>query len=195
MATLNAQVAAAGDDAFVTHPATFTGGSNTLWLGDNGAPLYGLFGRFTLTGIQQGATINTAYLKPTADAPTAANTVRSNIYADDADDAAAPASYADYAGVTPTTAVVAWDSIAAFVLNTQYTSPDIASVVQEIVSRPGYVAGNHIVILWDNDASDNLAHRRCYAYEQDPTKALVLAIDYTNPAASKFMDTYRRRRT
>ena len=188
------QQSANADDAFVTHSTSAFTDGNSLWIGDNGAPYYGCFGTFVLTGIEQGATIASAFLRPTADSTLSGTNVRSEIYADDADDASSPTSYAEYTGVTPTTAVVDWDEIIPWTLNTKYTSPDIGSVVQEIVNRPGWSAGNKIVILWDTDGSDNLAHRRAYAYNQDSSKDLELDVTYTNPGANVIMHQYRQRR-
>lgn len=78
--------------------------------------------------------------------------------------------------VKGTTASRAWDWEVAWNPNTWYESPDIAQVLQEVVNRPGWSAGNAIVILYTS--SDFEEDRRFWAYEGAPDKAAHLKITY-----------------
>ncbi|MBS3904773.1 MAG: LamG domain-containing protein, partial [Simkania sp.] len=64
------------------------------------------------------------------------------------DNATAPATATDADGRSVTSASVSWTvpSFAAGPPFNYYTSPDISSVIQEIVDRAGWTPGNHIVL-------------------------------------------------
>jgi subtilisin family serine protease len=47
-----------------------------------------------------------------------------------------------------TSASVNWDLDSAWLKNTWYTSPDIAGVIQEIISRPGWSEGNSLAVYY-----------------------------------------------
>jgi len=116
-------------------------------------------------------------------------TVNSRISAEDVDDAAtfsSDSSAFDARWAARTTARVDWDNIGAWTLNTDYNSPDIKTVIQEIVDRAGWASGNDIVIFWD-DFDDRSTHntsrwRLAYSYTT-PASAPKLYIEWTIPAA------------
>jgi hypothetical protein len=66
-----------------------------------------------------------------------------------------------------TTAVVDWNSIAAFTSGVWYFSPDISTIIQEIIDRPGWIATNSLAVYWRDDEgnSDDLAFRRMFAHD------------------------------
>jgi hypothetical protein len=80
--------------------------------------------------------------------------------------------------VTWTTSAPAW------VDDQKYTSPDISSVIQEIVGRAGWNAGNNLVLIIDSPAE--LAKREVFSYDgayDDPAdngKEPKLYIEYGN---------------
>jgi hypothetical protein len=144
--------------------------------------------RFKNITIPQGATIISANLRLRASANWSNATVNSRIAAWDADNApAAIASEADYATkwAARTTARVDWDNIAAWTFNLGYDSPDIASVIQEIVDRPGWSSGNNIIIFWDDhdnrSTQAGLTRRGAISHNNDSTKAPRLLVTYSEP--------------
>ncbi len=69
-----------------------------------------------------------------------------------------------------------WDG-ATWEADAWYESPDIGSLIQEVIDRPGWSPGNAIVIAYvasDYDGSD----RKLWAYEGSPAKAAELVIVY-----------------
>jgi hypothetical protein len=54
-------------------------------------------------------------------------------------------------------------------------SPDLSEVVQEVLNRPGWTAGNAMVFLIDHQSG--VAQRRPYTFDSDPTKAARLTIN------------------
>jgi len=49
-----------------------------------------------------------------------------------------------------TTARVDWDDIPAWTAGNDYDSPEIKTVIQEIVDRPGWASGQDMVIFWED---------------------------------------------
>lgn len=53
----------------------------------------------------------------------------------------------------PTTAYIDWSATGTWTAGTPVDSPDISTVIQEIVNRPGWASGNDLsVFLYDNDS-------------------------------------------
>lgn len=192
MAELNRQVAASADDCRVwwtgsAWAISTTHGRGAVGYWDSDQYKYGSGMRFTNIAIPQNATIIAAYLTLTSYSNYSVTTVNSKIRGEDADDAAQFSDITDYNGRARTTAEVLWDAIAAWTTNTEYNSPDIKTVIQEIIDREGWASGQAIVIFWD-DHDDRSSHnsscvRLPYAYDGSTTKCAKLHIEYTPPAA------------
>ena len=139
--------------------------------------------RFTTIPIP-ASTIDSASIIFTCDGSVSGTTVRTRIRGEDVDDAPTFSDQTDWDARFPggvTAAQTTWDSVGAWILDTEYTSPDIASVIQEIVDRGGWASGQDIVIFWDDfeDRSDVGAYRRAYAYDSDTAKAAKFNASYT----------------
>ena len=152
--------------------------------------------RFLGVTIPNTATISTATLNMTAVASLAVNVVNTRIIGEDADNAATFSTLSNFqarrgteaGGANDdyiTTARVDWDGIGAWTTNTTYASPEIKTVVQEIVSRGGWASGNAMVLYWDDYAQRSTAadycHRAAHTYDSDTTKSPKLYIEYTIP--------------
>ena len=187
MATLDLQVGASTDDAVTYESNDWWGLTNSHFgAGNNGATYYkcGSGARFTNVTIPQGATIITAYLTLTASQNQSSATCYSKISAEDVDDAA---TFADdqAAFITRfnnhTTARVDWDAIGAWALDTEYNSPEIKTIIQEIVNRAGWSSGSAVVVFWEDfdNLSSSGAIRFAHSYDGSTTKAPKLHIEYT----------------
>lgn len=109
--------------------------------------------------IPAGATIDSAYVKLYASSTTY-DDMDCTIYGqdvDDADDFSTTADVKDRVDNDSTTANVTWLNTAAG--TGQITSPDIASVIQEIIDRGGWSSGNNICILLVASASGTNEYR------------------------------------
>ena len=175
-----------GDGCIITIPGGGTFYSDFTAVGKTIATdTYHAWYRFANIQIPPGSTITSAYLIFTSlvtDNP-AGGVVRTNIYANDVDDAVAPTTYADYIAKVLTTAFTAWDNIPFWTADVEYQSPDISSVIQEIVDRPGWLAGNALMILWKDDGSDpnvNIPYsvRQPKDYDATPAAAAVLHVEF-----------------
>ncbi|MGH9909571.1 MAG: beta strand repeat-containing protein, partial [Nitrososphaerales archaeon] len=113
--------------------------------------------RFTGVTVPQGATIQSAFIQFTTDeVQTGSTTVR--IRGEAADNAAAFTTTAfNISGRADTTAAVTWGPIPAW--NTvgeqgaNQKTPDLKTVIQEIVNRAGWASGQAMVITVDNSGT------------------------------------------
>lgn len=139
--------------------------------------------RFTGVGIVPGSTIDSAFLKFTAQF-TDTNNGKTKVYGIDEDSTADLST--DPTGRSKTTAAIDWD-INGVTNNTVYTSPDIKTIIQEIIDRAGWASGNAIGFLVEDDGSvsDHFFH----SYDGDPNKAPLLEINYTIPNTSTSSST------
>ena len=171
MTTFSTTISQSSDDAQeAAGTVTIDGGA----LNANSAT--GYFGvRFNNVTIPQGATINTAtmdlyFTSGSFDDPDV------TIYGEDVDDAATFTTAASsISSRAATTATASWD--AASVGTGVKTSPDFASVVQEIVNRAGWASGNDMVIIFKGDDASTLMRVR--AYEAGGGDYATIDIDYT----------------
>ena len=145
--------------------------------------------RFTNITIPQNATIEDGtHLILTCQTPKAGGDCKSRISAEDVDDAP---TFADDSGAfdtrwaARTTARVDWDSIGEWFLNVEYTSPEIKTVIQEIVNRGGWASGQDIVIFWDDfderSSYDNDSIRYGYSYDGSTARCAQLVVVFSNP--------------
>jgi len=182
------QVGANADDCWVykTYPGaawafqdgnSHTVGQKTVW----GFTHSGTGQRFQTVALAQAETIDTASLIITASGTKSSTTVKSYIQGEDADDAAAFSTYANYNGRARTTAKIAWDGIAAWTDGVEYTSPEIKTVIQEIVDRGGWATGQDIVIFWEDhdNRSSASAIRGGHSHNLSNPEAPQLHVEYT----------------
>lgn len=110
--------------------------------------------RFSLD-IPQGSDVTSAIVTVTKYGSTGSRQVQ--IKAEDADDAAMPATYSDASSAALTTAAVT----ATLNGSSSTTNIDITSVIQEIVDRAGWVSGNHVVIHFNPTGASAIQYRMC----------------------------------
>lgn len=140
--------------------------------------------RFTGLSIPQGATIQAARFKYFA-YDTDASTDNINIYAEDADNSVAfVETNSDDNSVknkTQTSASVAW-TLPNQTDGSYYVSPEIKTVIQEVVNRAGYNSDSAIsILIRNNGATEN---HNASTYDHSPSEAAELHIVYTTGDAA-----------
>ena len=186
--SLDAQVGASYDDMYAYATGSGSGSyartSGHVFAADHTATAYdyasGL--RFTSITVPAGATITAASVSLTADASQASPppTTLSGQAADDAADFASDDD-TSFNARTRTTASVSWTP-AAWSSGTTYTSPDLASVLQEIVDRAGWSSGNAVVLFWSDPTTGwggTDSRLSAASYDGSPTEAASLHLEYT----------------
>jgi hypothetical protein len=159
--------------------SSFYSNQNSLSVGATYQAL-NLFCLFSNINIPVNATITSATISLKHYGKTANPNIR--IYSSDEDNASAPTNTTEYNNKPLTTAYVNWTINDA---TTWYVSPDISSVIQEIVSRAGWNTNNAILLLLKNNASASYNYIQFCSYEYGAADAPILDITYTTGS-----DTY-----
>ena len=140
-------IAASADDGFVDIVGgTFNPTSGNINIGrDIGSTwIYDGIFRFLSVPISKSMVTN-AYLKLKAES-TSNKTCIYRIYADAADSSAAFSTGAQYLSRTKTTAYIDW-AISNIVANSFYDTPNLSSLINEVINRSGWTSGNNISIF------------------------------------------------
>jgi hypothetical protein len=143
--------------------------------------------RFQNVAVPQGATITVAYITYTA-ALLGVKAVILKIYGEDADDTSTFSDLADYEGRTRTSAGVTGWSPGDWSVDSEYNSPSITTIIQEIVDRAGWVSGNAMTFFWEDNGTTS-GNRNAYGYKGSTTKCAKLHIEYTVPTNNVVMNT------
>lgn len=140
--------------------------------------------RFENIAIAKDTVITGAKLILTASANLSTNNVNTRIYGQASDDPITFSDITDFSARSLTTAYVSWNSISSWSLDNEYDSPDIKTIIQEIVNRDGWTSGNDIVIMWKNYGTDSSSgvYRDAYSYDTGAEKAPQLYIEYESEA-------------
>ena len=184
---IDIQVGALGDAGVIynhTMTAPYSGGSfSTNWLGVarvNSTQGRSFFNRFTGITIPQGAVILEANLEHNSYTTLSDTPVNATIAAEDTLNPVAPANasqyWADWAART--TATVDWDNIEAHTADYWYSTPDISSVVQELVDSNAYTSDEMLfMVVVDTDTAVG-AYRQMKTYFAGAATAPKLKIVY-----------------
>lgn len=135
--------------------------------------------RFNEVAIPQGATITNAYLVFTAYRNRSSSGSGFTI---SAANEANPGDFSSYSRYTlrdkPKTTGVSWSNIPSWSKNSSYESPDISSVVQQVVDRGDWSSGNNMMII----ISDITGNRGAYTYSGKPSGAAQLVVEFEGNA-------------
>ncbi|MDA2922330.1 prepilin-type N-terminal cleavage/methylation domain-containing protein [Patescibacteria group bacterium AH-259-L07] len=130
--------------------------------------------RFLNMMLPQSDTISNAYIEFTVD-ETDSGTTNLTFYGEDIDNAPAFSSAdGDITNRTRTSASVSWNNVPAWTsIGQTHQTPGLASIIQEIVNRPGWTGGNAIVIM-----VDGTGERTAESYNGSPSQAPLLVVEY-----------------
>lgn len=140
--------------------------------------------RFPAITIPNAATIQTAVWKGIASDNYAVATVNVRLAMVDLDDPAAPINGGQLQTLEGTlTSYVNWLAIPSWTDQTEYTSPDFASLIQTVVDRPGWASGQAMILMLDDyagDPSSSNAQRGMYGgYNVTGNREMTLNITWT----------------
>lgn len=122
--------------------------------------------RYTNILIPQGSIINSAFIRFIPFDDQSGTTCNTKFRAQDLDDTIAPTSEAEWesmmepVGTKQTTAFVNWSNVPAWTSAVPVDGPDISTIIQEIIDRPGWNSGNALTVTWYDNFSTNGAVRR-----------------------------------
>jgi hypothetical protein len=178
---IEAQVAADTDDAEESVSGSVSLGSSDLELVyDKDNQMVGM--RFTAVSVPPGATIVNAYVQFQVD-ETGSETTSLTVQGQAVDDAATfTYSMWDISSRARTASSVSWTPAPWTTVGEagpDQRTPDIASVIQEIVSRPGWSSGNALVVIVTGNGK-----RVAESHNGSQAGAPLLHIEYTTGALS-----------
>jgi PKD repeat protein len=150
--------------------------SSDLELGNdpeyNGDQTVGL--RFQNVNIPKGATITAVFLEFETD-ETGSSPTTVTIAAEAVNNAPAfTSSNYNLTGRTLTLASVGWNIPVWDTINQKHRSPDLSTVMQEVVDRGGWSANNSLVFIISGSGT-----RTAESYDGEPTAAPLLHVEYT----------------
>lgn len=183
MATLNRQISQNIDDVDNTNNGGTwsSNASSALNIGNPGAVTRNISLRFLNVTIPQGATINSAKIRFVALSTKSPN-VTTRIQGVDEDNTAqfdvSPDPQDTARERTKTTASVNWNGVIAETAEANLDTPDITSIVQEIVDRGGWASGNAMGFFLSDNGSSGGEYISVYEYASGTTKTAILIVDY-----------------
>lgn len=175
--TVESSIASDSDDGYFwgqSEPlSAYITGRDDFMLGElhGYGPTYA-FLKFDNIDVPQGSSITEAKLTGTTTNDQyhdLDDSVTVNIYGNDEDNASAPSDWGQYSSLNKTSANVTWNFPAeTWPDNEERTSPDIKTIIQEVVNRPGWVSGNSVMIMiegqqnWSYDAKEFASYSDAY---------------------------------
>jgi len=147
--------------------------------------------RFRDINIPQGATILEADITFTSErTDTGSSTIR--FFGQDSDDAGRfTSNNSDISNRPRTNAAVDWSPPPFEEVDQQFTTNNLASVVQEIVNRPGWEAGNDVVIMQTTSGDD----REAKTFNNSPAESprLRIKVEFGGAVIPPLVKTVRER--
>lgn len=141
--------------------------------------------RFASVQVQQAAEIQSAYLEFTSQDSQSGSTSLT-IYGHNTDDAPTFGATTNKVSTRSKTSGVAWNSLPAWSGEGTYRSPDISSIVQDIVDRGGWSAGNGMAFIIEGSGL-----RRAYSMDGSGGQAPRLVIQAKSTAGVASIETAR----
>ena len=137
------------DDAEEAMDGTMASGSDNNRLEFGTKKYVGV--RFPGVAIPPGATITTAYVEFLSSNTTSETFTDLRVVGDDSDNALAFTTTAfNMTNRVKTSATVPWYISPNWVSGVRYKSPDLRTIIQEIVDRPGWASGNAVALMFES---------------------------------------------
>ena len=133
--------------------------------------------RFTNVDIPQGATIVSAVLKTCSGQTCEGTKARWEIYGQNAGDCNEFSTKNDFEARPRTEAKADTGYLPPWVEGTWYETPDISTIIQEIVNRPDWTPGNALALLLYGHPEAETTHE-IRSYDANPSQAAVLEVTY-----------------
>jgi len=180
---LEVRTQASDDDGYETSDGATLNTTEALTPGvtshSNAALRKFFLARFPGITVAAGSTIDAAYIELKQGG--SGDDMHGDIVANDVDDAANLTDEADVVSRVRTTATVAWnaDNVGT---DAVIQSPEIKTVVQEVIDRAGWASGQALAIIIDGHTSPTAVFR-IRTFDQAAGTAPLLHIEYTEGGA------------
>lgn len=134
------------DDGYWCTPAFFVYNAATNYLGKLVLYLMNTWITSSAVMVPQGATIISAKLTLFAYSTDTVAPFTANIYGNDVDSPTNPNSHTEADALALTAATIPW-TLTPWTQYQPYDTPDLTTIIQEIVNRPGWAAGNNLMLI------------------------------------------------
>jgi hypothetical protein len=191
-AEFTTQVSSSADDAKAFGSNMEVGSSDAL-VGNTGYYICDFLARFTNVGVPQGAQVDSAFVVLRTSSSQAGTVCSAAIVAEDTSSSSQFVSYADYASRHLGDSVVEWYDLPAVSLGDWIRTPDVGTVVGEIVNRGDWLNGNALAIFIRDNGSSSGAIRRFSQFDGNSAYACSLLVYYSVEANSTEIGPRRRR--
>lgn len=172
------EIAASADDATVNfNGSTIDLTGDSITLGGDGTNWYAALFRFTNVNVPAGATITDAYIRFRSPSSEKGHIIHLVISGERSVTPATFSTYANYAARTKTLESVAWSITNPWANQGYYNTPDLSSVVQEIIDLPGWAANNEMAIFIVGSKLE-IETRDVWSYNGLSTNAAELYVTY-----------------
>lgn len=179
--------AANADDGYwIIGGAAFEAAENSNFFGRYTPNNYAAFIRFANVTIPKNYIINSAFIKMTGFGAYTATVCNVNIYFNNEDDATNPTDVPS-ADAKTTTDGINWDGVVGFASGVDVDSPEVKTILQDIVNRAGWSAGNHILALIKEEGESDLYAFRAFKDYQYGDKA-ELHVEWSAPPSTEIVD-------
>lgn len=149
--------------------------------------------RFTGVMVPPGIQVDSAFMVLRTSSSQSGMVCSGKVCAEDTSAAHAFSNYADYASRLIGDSAVDWSDLPPFSAGDWVRTPDIGSVVAEIVGRPDWVEGNPLAIFVCDDNSSSGALRRFSQIDASINYACSLLVYYSTPPVTQSTILRRRR--
>lgn len=183
--TANRFVVNSLDDAYVFTPSSIVT-TGFISAGEAGAQRSAAM-LFRSILIPKGSIIKSAVITLRASSNQTGTVCRTRFYAESSVSPLQYSTYGDFTGRSLTTAFVDW-TVPAFTLDTDYQTPDLTAIIQEVIDKADWETGKSIAIQWKDNGSDTNARRAVYGYEDTSLHCAQIAIEYTPPVRENVMN-------
>jgi len=185
--TETALIEASADDSYCVGNANYFYATNTyVGFGDAGSSYYDYEAALRFTpDVPAGQDLESATLK-IQQKQAFGSAFGAVIEGEDADNPNAPTSQSDLLGRTRTSANVGM-TMGPWSDNTWHDSPDIQTVIEEIISRPGWSSGNAVILFLKDDEPGcyySGSTLNIWSYDQGQSYAPKLELVYMTYSAS-----------
>ncbi len=136
---------------------------------------------FDSVTIPQGSVITSAYVTFQALSNQSGTNCNVECFFEDVDDAAPPTNTTE-ANALSLTSPVEWNNVPAWTINTDYDTPELKTILQPVIDRPGFFSGHKVQIVVKTNLSSDLSTVRSFkTLDQWGSDYAELHVEWTPP--------------
>lgn len=173
-------ITASNRDGGANDVPQFLTSGNTIDIGDISGYTLEAWLNFDPVNIPAKSVILSAKLTFHASSNKSADDTNVQIFFEDVDDAAVPTSRANLLAKS-LTSPIDWDAIDAWTSASYYDSPELKTILQDVIDRSGWASGQALQVILKNNSSTASAYRSFASYDHISFDAVTLTVNWSPP--------------